>query len=144
MIGTSAMSAIAGAVGPFVGLHWNPYIAKGASKMQEQPALAPNQEKKQVVYFATCVSRAMGPARGDSESASIHDKTMSVLAKAGYEVILPEDLSNACCGLIFDSRGLPAPGQTDTDTDSEMLGFCCAVCSSLVRRACCAVHKADS
>lgn len=121
VIGTSAMSAIAGAVGPFVGLHWNPYIAKGASKMQEQPALAPNQEKKQVVYFATCVSRAMGPARGDSESASIHDKTMSVLAKAGYEVILPEDLSNACCGLIFDSRGLPAPGQEQAAKLEESL-----------------------
>ena len=43
----------------------------------------------QVVYFATCVSRSMGPARGDSEDASIHDKTMSVLAKAGYEVRPP-------------------------------------------------------
>ncbi|KAJ1467898.1 hypothetical protein T484DRAFT_1661766 [Baffinella frigidus] len=67
-----------------------------------------------VVYFATCVSRSMGPARGDSESASIHDKTMSVLAKAGYEVILPDDLGNACCGLIFDSRGLSKQGMVQS------------------------------
>ena len=65
-----------------------------------------------MVYFATCVSRSMGPARGDSETAAIHDKVMSVLAKAGYDVVLPADLGAACCGLVFDSRGLPAQGET--------------------------------
>ena len=53
----------------------------------------------------------MGPARGDSESAAIHDKVLSVLAKAGYEVVLPAGLPSACCGLVFDSRGLPAQGE---------------------------------
>ena len=25
--------------------------------------------------------------------------------QAGYEVVLPKDLSSACCGMVFDSRG---------------------------------------
>jgi len=116
LIGTTIMKTIANAVGPMVGLYWTPYLAKGAASMKPQPTVValPGQEVKKVVYFATCVSRSMGPARGDSESASIHDKTMSVLAKAGYEVILPDDLGNACCGLIFDSRGLSKQGMVQS------------------------------
>jgi hypothetical protein len=52
----------------------------------------------------------MGPARGDSETEAIHGKVLSVLAKAGYEAVLPPAAA-ACCGLVFDSRGLPAQGE---------------------------------
>ena len=38
----------------------------------------------------TCVTRMMGPARGDTETASVHEKLLSLFAKAGYEVIYPE------------------------------------------------------
>ena len=112
LVGTNLMKSVAGMIGPLVGLHWTPFLATGAAGMKPQPAVAtvPGQAVNKVVYFATCVSRSMGPARGDSETASIHEKTMSVLAKAGYEVVLPKNLSNACCGLIFDSRGLPKQG----------------------------------
>jgi D-lactate dehydrogenase len=53
----------------------------------------------------------MGPARGDTETDSIHVKVLSVLSKAGYDVVLPADLGSSCCGLVFDSRGLPAQGE---------------------------------
>ena len=32
----------------------------------------------------------MGPASGDSETGSVHDKLLSLFEKAGYEVIYPE------------------------------------------------------
>jgi len=114
LLGTRLMSFAAGAIGPLVGLYWHPYLARGASRVAD-PLPVPASvtvERKKVVYFATCVSRSMGPARGDSETASIHTKVMSVLAKAGYDVILPSGLSSSCCGLVFDSRGLPAQGET--------------------------------
>jgi D-lactate dehydrogenase len=53
----------------------------------------------------------MGPARGDSETEPIHAKVLSVLAKAGYDVVLPSGAAAECCGLVFDSRGLPAQGE---------------------------------
>ena len=37
-----------------------------------------------------CVTRMMGPARGDTETASVHEKLLSLFEKAGYEVIYPE------------------------------------------------------
>ena len=49
----------------------------------------------------------MGPARGDADAGgeAVHAKLFSLIDKAGYEVVLPKDLSSACCGMVFDSRG---------------------------------------
>ena len=40
----------------------------------------------------------MGPARSDYETASVHEKLLSVFEKAGYEVIYPE--VRPCCGYV--------------------------------------------
>lgn len=40
----------------------------------------------QVVYLPSCVTRMMGPAAGDDQTASVHEKMMNLFAKAGYEV----------------------------------------------------------
>jgi D-lactate dehydrogenase len=40
----------------------------------------------QVVYLPSCVTRMMGPCASDYETASVHDKLMSLFGKAGYEV----------------------------------------------------------
>eukprot|EP00281_Chroomonas_sp_CCMP1168_P023421 CAMPEP_0206227410 /NCGR_PEP_ID=MMETSP0047_2-20121206/8608_1 /ASSEMBLY_ACC=CAM_ASM_000192 /TAXON_ID=195065 /ORGANISM="Chroomonas mesostigmatica_cf, Strain CCMP1168" /LENGTH=1070 /DNA_ID=CAMNT_0053650559 /DNA_START=34 /DNA_END=3246 /DNA_ORIENTATION=+ len=108
IVGTTVMGGVSGLLAPALGVSWNKYIPRGASKLA-QPAPAPAGATK-VVYLATCVSRSMGPARGDTETESIHEKTLSVLKKAGMEVIYPDDIANACCGLIYDSRGLPSQG----------------------------------
>ena len=65
---------------------------QGASKLNMDP---PKPEPspglpRQVVYVPSCVTRMMGPARSDSETASVHEKLLSLFAKAGYEVIYPE------------------------------------------------------
>jgi len=66
--------------------------AQGASKLDMDP---PKPEPspglpRQVVYVPSCVTRMMGPSRSDSETASVHEKLLSLFAKAGYEVIYPE------------------------------------------------------
>ena len=35
----------------------------------------------------------------------MHEKLLSLFAKAGYEVVYPEGLSSSCCGMMFNSRG---------------------------------------
>lgn len=52
----------------------------------------------QVVYLPSCVTRMMGPAASDADSASCHEKLMSLFAKGGYEVRGGE------------TRALPFPG----------------------------------
>jgi D-lactate dehydrogenase len=43
-----------------------------------------------VVYLPSCVTRMMGPSRGDPELEPVHDKLLSLFGKANYEVIYPE------------------------------------------------------
>ncbi|WP_455232412.1 FAD-binding and (Fe-S)-binding domain-containing protein [Geopseudomonas aromaticivorans] len=64
-------------------------------------------DQPRVVYLAACVSRAMGPAAGDAEQVPLLDKTRALLEKAGYQVVLPDNLDNLCCGQPFASKGYP-------------------------------------
>ena len=60
----------------------------------------------QVVYFPSCISRTMGPAKGDPNQDPLHEVTLRVLAKAGYNVIYPANMDRLCCGTPFESKGL--------------------------------------
>ncbi|MFQ5935102.1 MAG: FAD-binding and (Fe-S)-binding domain-containing protein [Acidiferrobacterales bacterium] len=69
-----------------------------------------NGKQARVVYFPSCVSRTMGPARGDPEHELLPVKTEALLRKAGYAVIYPQQVERLCCGLAFHSRGAAAQG----------------------------------
>ncbi|WP_458129221.1 FAD-binding and (Fe-S)-binding domain-containing protein [Pseudomonas sp. Z2-11] len=64
-----------------------------------------SDERPRVVYLAACVSRVMGPAAGDKEQTSLHDKTRGLLEKAGYQVVFPDNVDSLCCGQPFASKG---------------------------------------
>ncbi|MNM94320.1 sn-glycerol-3-phosphate dehydrogenase subunit C [compost metagenome] len=66
---------------------------------------ASNDARPRVVYLAACVSRVMGPAATDREQTSLLDKTRTLLEKAGYQVVFPENQDNLCCGQPFASKG---------------------------------------
>jgi D-lactate dehydrogenase len=69
-----------------------------------------NVEKGQgrrVVYFPSCITRLWGPARGDEEQRAVSAAMLSVLEKAGYDVIFPREMKSLCCGLTFESKGFP-------------------------------------
>ncbi|MBI5472713.1 MAG: FAD-binding oxidoreductase [Ignavibacteriae bacterium] len=89
---------------------WNKYLPKGA------PAIHPPQRpaafaEKRVVYFPSCINRAMGVSRDYGGEASVHAATVRLLEKAGYSIIYPENLLNLCCGMAFDSKGFRRQGQ---------------------------------
>lgn len=84
---------------------WNPCLP-GAAAMPA-PALNGPPDRPRVVYFPSCASRTMGPARGDPEADSLPVKTAGLLRKAGFEVVLPDAAAALCCGQPFESKGLP-------------------------------------
>ena len=47
----------------------------------------------------------MGTASCDSESRDLIEVMHSLLAKAGYEVVIPPDVDAQCCGMPFNSKG---------------------------------------
>jgi D-lactate dehydrogenase len=82
---------------------WNPHMPGGAQRVA-----APNPHADgldPVVYFPSCVSRTMGPARGDPDAESLPTVTVRLLKKAGYAVRFPEGMQGLCCGTPFESKG---------------------------------------
>lgn len=58
-----------------------------------------------VVYFPSCVNRAMGVSPNGGTAEPLSTVMKRLLEKAGYNVILPERLDNLCCGMPFASKG---------------------------------------
>ena len=84
---------------------WNRYLPSASAMPTLKASTAPGSPR--VVYFPSCASRTMGPAKGDPESDALPVKTAALLRKAGFEVVLPADSAALCCGQPFASKGLP-------------------------------------
>ncbi|MFV0454768.1 MAG: FAD-binding and (Fe-S)-binding domain-containing protein [Pseudomonas sp.] len=83
---------------------WTPAMPQPLQRLH-LPKAQPQDERPRVVYLAACVSRAMGPAARDQEQQPLLDTTRSLLEKAGYQVIFPDNLNDLCCGQPFASKG---------------------------------------
>lgn len=106
ILGTSLMSSISQALRSISGGKmplWNPFMPKGAKKTEFRDIQRSSDRK--VVYFPTCIVRAMGPAKSDPDQRELYEATLSVLEKAGYSVIFPKNLDDLCCGMSFSSKG---------------------------------------
>ena len=107
MLGTRAMGGLTGGarwVSRGLIPLWSPYMP-GRGRLARLPHRTDNARPR-VVYFASCASRAMGPARGDTERDPLSGKVISLLEKAGFQPVYPEGVGAMCCGQPFDSKGL--------------------------------------
>jgi D-lactate dehydrogenase len=78
----------------------------GAGMAAEAADAGDADDRPAVVYLPSCAARAMGPAAGDPDPTPLPAKTLHLLAKAGYRVVLPDGLDGLCCGQPFESKGL--------------------------------------
>jgi D-lactate dehydrogenase len=60
-----------------------------------------------VVYFPSCINQTMGLEKDSPEKQPLVNEMVSLLQKAGYEVIFPRGMNNLCCGTIWESKGMP-------------------------------------
>ena len=107
VLGGSLQGALTGGIRKLSGDRvplWNPYMPTAGAMPKLEASAAPGSPR--VVYFPSCASRTMGPAQGDPEGVALPVKTVALLRKAGFEVILPEDNALHCCGQPFASKGL--------------------------------------
>jgi len=92
-----------------------PQVVRFVQPEAPQVTAGAQSDKPRVVYLPACVSRTLGPARGDTEQTSLLDKTRALLEKAGFEVVFPAQLDQLCCGQPFTSKGYPQQGDTKRD-----------------------------
>ena len=88
---------------------WTRYTPTGnrriASTVKPAPAGVP-----EVVYFPSCINRAMGTSPDYREREALTAKTARLLEKAGYHIRYPREMDKLCCGMAFDSKGFKEQG----------------------------------
>ena len=62
---------------------------------------------RRVVYFPSCINQTMGMTKKGGVRMALLDKTVALIEKAGFEVIFPKNMKNLCCGMIWESKGMP-------------------------------------
>jgi D-lactate dehydrogenase len=99
---------------------WNYEMPTGVVKIR--PELVTPDNPLKVVYFPSCVSRAMsGPAHKDTVQQDLPQITRSILKKGGYEIIYPNNLNQLCCGQAFESKGFKTQADRKSDELSDAL-----------------------
>lgn len=78
---------------------------KAAEDLADKPAETASPALK-VVYFPSCINQTMGTARGDGKIRPLSSEMVSLLNKAGYEVLFPARMERLCCGTIWESKGM--------------------------------------
>jgi len=84
---------------------WIPELPS-SNKHRPQSSSSAGHANKKVVYLPSCASRTMGQQAGNNESRSLTEVTESLIKKAGFDIIIPESLSDQCCGMPYDSKGM--------------------------------------
>jgi len=107
LIGTRIMTLLSGAAHRWARLPlWNPAMPRGARRITPPPP----KGRDRVVYFPTCINRSMGIPGEAGDERQVTALVFSLLDRAGYDVILPPDRDNLCCGMAFASKGYKNQG----------------------------------
>lgn len=86
---------------------WTPSLPKAFYPRKTVSAPQEPQPRK-LVYFPSCINRAMGPSKEHGTEVKPLAKVFVELSKkAGFEVIFPENMAGLCCGMIWESKGMP-------------------------------------
>jgi D-lactate dehydrogenase len=84
---------------------WTPAMPKSV-KIKPQKIQQQSFDDK-VVYFPSCINQTMGIEKNSPYKTPLADQMISLLQKAGYEVIFPKNMEKLCCGTIWESKGMP-------------------------------------
>jgi D-lactate dehydrogenase len=100
---------------------WNPYMPRGAKKTGKE-GWQTSKSRLKVVYFPSCINRSMGISNDHKNEIQVSEIMVSLLRKAGYETIYPDDLDHLCCGMAFSSKGfVKAGGRKSRELEAALL-----------------------
>ena len=106
-LGSKAMTGVCRAMNSMGLPLWTTAMPK--KKKQPKPGSHVGKAEKEdlkVVYFPSCINQTMGLAKDAPVERPLVDEVCSLLNKAGYEVIFPENMHQMCCGQIWESKGM--------------------------------------
>jgi len=83
---------------------WRPSMPK-ANHWLKEATPSHHRYAKKVVYFPSCANRTLGADPDQKDERSLTQLMYDLLDKAGFEVILPKQVADLCCGMPFHSKG---------------------------------------
>lgn len=89
--------------------HWRPGMpsaAKTLRQVESKVAAPTDPQAPAVVYWPSCATRVFGASNSQGQQEDIKAATINLLHKAGYRVLIPEQIDGLCCGMPFQSKGL--------------------------------------
>ena len=101
---------------------WTRYTPTGSKKITRNSFPAVLSDAPMAVYFPSCITRSMGgPSYGYRETNDLPTTMLSVLHKAGYTVVIPEEKERLCCGMAFSSKGFTVQARKKEDELNKAL-----------------------
>ena len=82
---------------------WTTTFPRSAGKLKIQKISKKTNNK--VVYFPSCVTRNMGTEKNALDNRPLTEVIQSLLMKADFEIIWPQNIEQQCCGMPFKSKG---------------------------------------
>ena len=103
--------------------HTNSVTEVRSLSLSKRPdAQSESSKINKVVYFPSCINQMMGlPKHHHAVDKPLVEEMVSLLNKAGYEVIFPKNMSSLCCGTIWESKGMPEIADKKTSELEEAL-----------------------
>lgn len=84
---------------------WTPSLPKPVA---QHAGTGGKKSSRKVVYFPSCINQTMGPSVENGRKVKpLIDVMVELCEKAGFEVIFPKDMKKLCCGLTWESKGMP-------------------------------------
>ncbi|NQV34686.1 MAG: FAD-binding oxidoreductase [Phycisphaeraceae bacterium] len=117
ILGTRIMTSLASLVRALSGKRvplWNPHMPWGAKAIDVTQGKGAGSERK-VVYFPSCINRSMGVSLEHRHEKQLSETMVTLLNKAGFEILYPENLNALCCGMAFFSKGYTEAGTWKSD-----------------------------
>ena len=99
---------------------WTRHTPSGARKL-DYTTETPLPGQSEMVYFPSCITRTMGASADYDEKASVTEKTISLLHKAGFAIRYPENIHRLCCGMAFSSKGFRRQAKEKEEELNEAL-----------------------
>ncbi len=87
---------------------WFPSLPSGETHGIEQLFSARTERvtsEEKVVYFSSCINRTMTNPNPKEGEMSIAEVVITLLERAGYEVVIPASTGALCCGMPWSSKG---------------------------------------
>ncbi len=86
---------------------WTPSLPTGFNPQKTIQSSQPESQRK-LVYFPSCINRTMGQSEeAGSKVRPLSEVFLKLCHKAGFEVIFPKNIDGLCCGMIWESKGMP-------------------------------------